>query len=92
VATIGLQRAAKAAPHANSESEANDTQVKLVWYLNTVSGRPQKKKIISRALDKMPDESRAKVSCGKASRDKASRRRDAIPTIAGHRRAAYPTQ
>jgi 4-aminobutyrate---pyruvate transaminase len=31
-----------------SGSEANDTQVKLVWYLNNMRGRPQKKKIISR--------------------------------------------
>ncbi len=31
-----------------SGSEANDTQVKLVWYLNNALGRPQKKKIISR--------------------------------------------
>jgi 4-aminobutyrate--pyruvate transaminase len=32
----------------NSGSEANDTQVKLIWYLNNALGRPQKKKIISR--------------------------------------------
>src|ERR1700759_1823759 len=32
----------------NSGSEANDTQVKLVWYYNNALGRPQKKKIISR--------------------------------------------
>ena len=32
----------------NSGSEANDTLVKLVWYLNNALGRPQKKKIISR--------------------------------------------
>ena len=32
----------------NSGSEANDTQVKLVWYFNNARGRPQKKKIISR--------------------------------------------
>jgi 4-aminobutyrate---pyruvate transaminase len=31
-----------------SGSEANDTQVKLVWYLNNALGRPQKKKVISR--------------------------------------------
>jgi 4-aminobutyrate--pyruvate transaminase len=31
-----------------SGSEANDTQVKLVWYFNNARGRPQKKKIISR--------------------------------------------
>ncbi len=31
----------------NSGSEANDTVVKLVWYLNNALGRPQKKKIIS---------------------------------------------
>ena len=32
----------------NSGSEANDTQVKLVWYFNNALGRPQKKKIVSR--------------------------------------------
>ncbi|TMW91682.1 hypothetical protein EJD97_014034 [Solanum chilense] len=32
----------------NSGSEANDTQVKLVWYYNNAIGRPNKKKIISR--------------------------------------------
>jgi 4-aminobutyrate---pyruvate transaminase len=32
----------------NSGSEANDSQVKLVWYLNNALGRPKKKKIISR--------------------------------------------
>lgn len=31
-----------------SGSEANDTQMKLVWYVNNALGRPQKKKIISR--------------------------------------------
>ena len=33
---------------ASSGSEANDSQVKLVWYYNNALGRPQKKKIISR--------------------------------------------
>lgn len=33
---------------ASSGSEANDTQVKLVWYYNNALGRPKKKKIISR--------------------------------------------
>lgn len=32
----------------NSGSEANDTQVKLIWYMNNALGRPKKKKIISR--------------------------------------------
>ena len=32
----------------NSGSEANDTQIKLVWYMNNALGRPHKKKIISR--------------------------------------------
>ena len=32
----------------NSGSEANDTQIKLVWYMNNALGRPEKKKIISR--------------------------------------------
>ncbi|HYF52861.1 MAG TPA: aspartate aminotransferase family protein [Salinarimonas sp.] len=34
--------------YTSSGSEANDTQVKLVWYMNNALGRPQKKKIISR--------------------------------------------
>jgi len=29
-------------------SDANETQIKLVWYMNNVLGRPEKKKIISR--------------------------------------------
>jgi 4-aminobutyrate--pyruvate transaminase len=32
----------------NSGSEANDSQVKMIWYMNNALGRPQKKKIISR--------------------------------------------
>ena len=32
----------------SSGSDANDTQVKLVWYYNNAIGRPRKKKIISR--------------------------------------------
>jgi 4-aminobutyrate---pyruvate transaminase len=32
----------------SSGSEANDTQIKLIWYLNNALGRPNKKKIISR--------------------------------------------
>jgi 4-aminobutyrate---pyruvate transaminase len=32
----------------SSGSEANDTQVKLAWYMNNARGKPQKKKIISR--------------------------------------------
>src|SRR3954466_15808797 len=32
----------------NSGSEANDTQIKLIWYMNNALGRPRKKKIISR--------------------------------------------
>ncbi len=31
-----------------SGSDANDTQMKLVWYMNNALGRPRKKKIISR--------------------------------------------
>jgi L-2,4-diaminobutyrate transaminase len=31
-----------------SGSDANDTEIKLVWYYNNVLGRPEKKKIISR--------------------------------------------
>jgi 4-aminobutyrate--pyruvate transaminase len=33
---------------ANSGSEANDTAIKLCWYVNNALGRPEKKKIISR--------------------------------------------
>ena len=32
----------------NSGSEANDSQIKIVWYYNNVLERPEKKKIISR--------------------------------------------
>lgn len=32
----------------NSGSDANDTQIKLVWYYNNALGRPRKKKIIAR--------------------------------------------
>ena len=32
----------------NSGSDANDTQVKLVWYYNNAMGRPNKKKFIAR--------------------------------------------
>ena len=32
----------------SSGSDANDTQIKLMWYYNNVVGRPEKKKIISR--------------------------------------------
>jgi 4-aminobutyrate--pyruvate transaminase len=32
----------------SSGSDANDTQVKLVWYFNNAIGRPRKKKIIAR--------------------------------------------
>jgi 4-aminobutyrate--pyruvate transaminase len=33
---------------ANSGSEANDSAIKIVWYMNNALGRPRKKKIISR--------------------------------------------
>ena len=33
---------------ANSGSEANDTAIKLIWYINNALGRPAKKKIIAR--------------------------------------------
>ncbi|ABC22841.1 aspartate aminotransferase family protein [Rhodospirillum rubrum] len=32
----------------NSGSEANDTAIKMIWYINNALGRPQKKKIIAR--------------------------------------------
>lgn len=34
--------------YGQSGSDANETQVKIVWYLNNVLDRPEKKKIISR--------------------------------------------
>lgn len=34
--------------YQSSGSEANETQVKLAWYMNNALGRPEKKKIISR--------------------------------------------
>jgi 4-aminobutyrate---pyruvate transaminase len=33
---------------ANSGSEANDSAIKMVWYMNNALGRPRKKKIVSR--------------------------------------------
>ena len=33
---------------ANSGSEANDSAIKMVWYMNNALGRPEKKKIIGR--------------------------------------------
>jgi 4-aminobutyrate--pyruvate transaminase len=33
---------------ANSGSEANDSAIKIIWYLNNALGRPDKKKIIAR--------------------------------------------
>ncbi len=34
--------------YGSSGSDANDTQVKLIWYMNNALGRPHKKKIIAR--------------------------------------------
>src|SRR5204862_4020245 len=55
IATELAQRLIRIAPagmgkvlFANSGSEANDTAIKLAWYVNNALGRPQKKKIISR--------------------------------------------
>ena len=46
---IGIAPAGMAkALFANSGSEANDTAIKLAWYVNNALGRPQKKKIVSR--------------------------------------------
>lgn len=44
IAPAGLRRVL----FANSGSEANDTAVKLAWYVNNARGRPRKKKIIAR--------------------------------------------
>jgi adenosylmethionine-8-amino-7-oxononanoate aminotransferase len=38
----------KRAFFGNSGSDANDTNIKLVWYYNNLLGRPERKKIISR--------------------------------------------
>lgn len=53
--TLLAQRLVESAPvpmskvfFGNSGSDANDTQIKLVWYYNNVLGRHEKKKIISR--------------------------------------------
>ena len=55
VSTLLAQRLIETAPvpmskvfFGNSGSDANDTQMKLVWYYNNVLGRTEKKKIISR--------------------------------------------
>jgi 4-aminobutyrate--pyruvate transaminase len=40
--------AASRAFFGNSGSDANDTQIKLVWYYNNAIGRPAKKKVIAR--------------------------------------------
>jgi 4-aminobutyrate---pyruvate transaminase len=34
--------------YGSSGSDANDTQMKMIWYMNNALGRPKKKKIISR--------------------------------------------
>jgi len=44
IAPAGLARVL----FANSGSEANDTAIKLAWYVNNALGRPRKKKIIAR--------------------------------------------
>ena len=33
---------------ANSGSEANDSAIKMIWYMNNALGRPEKKKVIAR--------------------------------------------
>jgi len=55
VSTLLAERLVTSAPvpmarvfFGNSGSDANDTNVKLVWYYNNVLGRPERKKIISR--------------------------------------------
>jgi 4-aminobutyrate---pyruvate transaminase len=44
IAPAGMKRVL----FANSGSEANDTAVKLAWYVNNALGRPRKKKVIAR--------------------------------------------
>jgi L-2,4-diaminobutyrate transaminase len=41
-------RGMKKVYYGMSGSDANETQIKIVWYYNNVKGRPNKKKIISR--------------------------------------------
>ena len=55
VSTLLAQKLIAAAPvpmarvfFGLSGSDANDTEIKLIWYYNNVLGRPEKKKIISR--------------------------------------------
>ncbi len=55
VSTLLAERLVTSAPvpmarafFGNSGSDANDTNLKIVWYYNNVLGRPQRKKIISR--------------------------------------------
>ncbi len=55
VATLLAQRLIELSPvpmskvfFGSSGSDANDTQVKLIWYYNNILGRPEKKKIVSR--------------------------------------------
>lgn len=55
VSTILAEKLVETAPapmakvfFGNSGSDANDTQLKLVWYYNNVLGRASKKKVISR--------------------------------------------
>jgi L-2,4-diaminobutyrate transaminase len=55
VSTVLAEKIVESAPvpmarvfFGNSGSDANDTNLKLVWYYNNVLGRPEKKKIISR--------------------------------------------
>lgn len=48
IGTFTARKMAKAF-FVNSGSEANDTQVKLVWYYNNALGRPNKKKFIARS-------------------------------------------
>jgi L-2,4-diaminobutyrate transaminase len=55
VSTLLAERLVTSAPvpmarvfFGNSGSDANDTNMKIVWYYNNVLGRPERKKIISR--------------------------------------------
>ncbi len=65
----------------NSGSEANDSQIKLVWYMNNALGRPKKKKIISR------QKAFHGLTIGAASRFRASCTRAVPTTIASPRTA-----
>ncbi len=71
----------------NSGSDANDTQIKLVWYYNNAIGRPKKKKIIARLEGLSRHDARLGRSHGLAVVSQAVRR--AAAAVLAYRRAVY---